>query len=101
MIFTAYFATGQETRARIEGVVKEDSKPFSGALVLATDSESVWQIKTDATGEFALFVPSGCYNVMLSSQYFDAKTKRLCLQAGEVKKLTFKVRTVRAVISKN
>jgi hypothetical protein len=100
LIVNAQFATGQETRARLEGVVKNGSRPFSGALVLATDSESVWHIKTDAKGEFALFVASGCYDVMLSSHYFNPKTKHLCVQAGEVKKLSFKVRIEKLLLSK-
>jgi|tagenome__1003787_1003787.scaffolds.fasta_scaffold20150275_1 hypothetical protein len=100
LIVSAHFATGQETRARLEGAVKDGSKPFSGALVLATDSESVWHIKTDAKGEFALFVPSGCYDVMLSSHFFNPKTKHFCVQAGEAKKLSFKVRVERLLVSK-
>ncbi len=92
IVLAAIPALGQDPYAKLEGVVKAGSKPVEGALAIATNSDSVWQIKTDEQGEFALLVPSGCYDVIVSSHYFRAKTRHLCVTSGEVKKLSFKVR---------
>lgn len=92
VILCALCATAQKPLAKVEGVVKEGGKPFTQAFLIATDSEVVWTTKTDAQGEFMLFLPSGCYDLILTSQYFPPKTKQLCIQSGQSKKFTFKVR---------
>lgn len=100
VVLYAMSAAGQDARARLEGTVREGSKPFSRALLIATDGESVWHTKIESNGEFQLFVPQGCYDLVLSSRHFHAKTKHLCVQAGEVKKLSFKVKTEFLTLSK-
>lgn len=92
VVLAATTGFGQDTRARLEGVVREGSEPVVGALALANDYESVWQMKTNSAGEFSFYVPSGCYDVLLSSPLFHPEVKRVCVQAGEVKKLSIKVK---------
>jgi hypothetical protein len=91
-VLLATTAFGQEVRARLEGIVREGSKPVVGALAVADNYESVWQMKTDAAGGFSFYVPSGCYDVLLSSRFFHPSVKRVCVHAGEVKKLSIKVK---------
>jgi hypothetical protein len=96
--------TAQDTRARLEGIVEDGSKPAVGVLALVNDYESVWHMKTNSQGEFSFFVPSGCYDVLLSSQSFHPAVKRICLESGEVKRLSIKLKrevSVRAPLSKD
>ncbi len=92
VVLTATTAFGQDTRARIEGIVKEGSKPVAGVLAVANNYESVWSMKTNTQGEFSFYLPPGCYDVLLSSPLFHPKVKRLCIDSrGGVKKLSVKL----------
>ena len=89
---TATSGFGQRTLARLEGEVKDGSKPVVGALALANDYQSVWQMKTDSAGQFSFYVPAGCYDVLLSSPWFHPQVKRVCVEAGKAKKLSIKLK---------
>jgi hypothetical protein len=92
VLLVAHAASAQDGRARLEGAVNDGTKPVVGALAIANDYQSVWQMKTDPKGEFSFFVPAGCYDVLLSSPLFHPSVKRVCVASGEVKKLQIKLK---------
>jgi hypothetical protein len=97
IVLVAIGGTGQERRARLDGIAKEGSQPVAGVLAVVNDYETVWQMKTDEHGAFSFFVPSGCYDMLLSSPFFKPKVKRFCVSSGEVKKLSIRLTRASAV----
>ena len=85
-------ASAQRIQARLEGVVTDGAKPVIGTLAVMNDYESVWQVKTDAAGEFSFIMPTGCYDVLISSPLFHPSVKRICVKSGDVKKLSIKLK---------
>ena len=85
-------ASAQKIQSRLEGVVRDGAKPVVGALAVMNDYESVWHMKTNAAGEFSFIMPSGCYDVLISSPLFHPSVKRFCVKSGDVKKLSIKLK---------